>query len=323
MSMVPAIPTPNLTPRVRGISTSRRFDFSTVPPQNHPKPEPPQHVSATTLANVPQNFFRLLSPTELQDLRPCSEAACRLAMAHQRPQHRPVSPLLQQSLSPSSPQAAGPPNFDVSTFRLFDVSTKNHPKPEPPQPMPATRVAYKKNRVCHYMSPSDLHDLRAGNALVFILDPSASRMLLVFFLVEFLFADSANVRSVFVLPGRLVARRIVVAFVQAKMLRFGLGRTRPLYDHGFQRSVQQFGVVNVCAGHDDRQRAALPLYQQAAFYAVFRTIRRVRADIIPPKRALPIAASAACHSQSTSPNSSHMLTIADQMRSINPNLTQR
>ena len=43
----------------------------------------------------------------------------------------------------------------------------------------------------------------------------------------------------------------------------------------------------------------------AAFGAVFPTIRGVGADVVPPCRALPIAASAACQFQSTLANSSH------------------
>ncbi len=35
---------------------------------------------------------------------------------------------------------------------------KNHLKRDLPQHMTATRVATEKNRVCHYMSPSILHD---------------------------------------------------------------------------------------------------------------------------------------------------------------------
>jgi len=86
--------------------------------------------------------------------------------------HRPDNP------NPT-PQAS-----QISTFRRFDFSTfppKNHPKAEPPQPMPATRVASEKNRVCHYMSPSILQLLRAINVFVFTLDTLAPRSLGPFF----------------------------------------------------------------------------------------------------------------------------------------------
>ncbi len=69
-------------------------------------------------------------------------------------------------------------------FRRFDFSTfppKIHLKREPPQPMPATRVASEKNRVCHYMSPSILQLLRAINVFVFTLDTLAPRSLGPFF----------------------------------------------------------------------------------------------------------------------------------------------
>jgi len=39
--------------------------------KNHQKPELPQHMPATTLASFRANFFRLLSPSILQDLRAC------------------------------------------------------------------------------------------------------------------------------------------------------------------------------------------------------------------------------------------------------------
>lgn len=76
-------------------------------------------------------------------------------------------------------------------------------------------------------------------------------MLLAFLLVEFLFTDPANVRGIAALAGGLMPGRIVVAFVQAEMLGFGLCRTRSRHDHGIQRLFQQFGVVDVRTGYND------------------------------------------------------------------------
>ncbi|OWY73277.1 hypothetical protein B7486_02730 [cyanobacterium TDX16] len=70
-----------------------------------------------------------------------------------------------------NPQASTPRPVSP-IFHLFRAS---------PQPKPATRLGSEKNRVCHYMSPSDSHDLRASNALVFTLDPWAPRSLGPFF----------------------------------------------------------------------------------------------------------------------------------------------
>ncbi len=85
----------------------------------------------------------------------------------------PISQVIPKRFAAAAPQAPG--RMSQAIF------TKNHPKPEPPQHMPATRVASEKNRVCHYLSPSILHDLRAIGSLVFTLDALAPRSLGPFF----------------------------------------------------------------------------------------------------------------------------------------------
>jgi len=62
------------------------------------------------------------------------------------------------------------------------------------------------------------------------------------------FADAADMRRVVTRFRCLVARWIVVAFVEAKVLWFLGGRFWALDDNGLDRFSQEFGVVNVGPG---------------------------------------------------------------------------
>ena len=67
-----------------------------------------------------------------------------------------------------------------------------------------------------------------------------------------------------------------------------------------------------------------PLHpQETPLGTSLATIRRVGPNQVPPKRALPIAPSADCHSQSTPPNSSHPFTRAPHIRCKTPVSTHR
>ena len=75
-----------------------------------------------------------------------------------------------------------------------------------------------------------------------------------------------------------------------------------------KRRRQQLGVMHIGAGDHHRQRPARRLDQQAALHPALAAIGGIAAEEVPPSRALPIAPSAACHSQSTPPNSSQRST---------------
>ena len=67
--------------------------------------------------------------------------------------------------------------------------------------------------------------------------------------------------------------------------------------------LKHFGVVYIGSCYDRGYRAAVCLNEYAAFYAFFGPVRGVWADAVPPKRALLIAVSAACHWKSMPPSS--------------------
>ena len=75
-----------------------------------------------------------------------------------------------------------------------------------------------------------------------------------------------------------VARWIVVAFVQAQVLRGAqvlrdlVGRLPALDHNGLKGRFQQFRVVAVGRSEDCGERATLLLGQNRAFYAVFRAV---------------------------------------------------
>jgi hypothetical protein len=84
--------------------------------------------------------------------------------------------------------------------------------------------------------------------------------------------------------------------------------------------VPEFLVVS--PRPDDRKWAAVGLDQESPLHPVLARVGGVSAYGVPLKRVLPIALSAACHSQSTPPNSSHSSTMAAQTRSKTPRPAQ-
>ena len=78
-----------------------------------------------------------------------------------------------------------------------------------------------------------------------------------------------------------------------------------------------------CSRNHNAQGAALSIHKETALGTSLATVRRVGPNQVPPKRALPMAPSAACHSQSTPSNSSHPSTRAPHIRCKTPVPTHR
>lgn len=142
-------------------------------------------------------------------------------------------------------------------------------------------------------------------------------------IIQLLFADATDMRDVVVFVHRVLAGWVVIAFVQTEMLGRLLAGKRTLDDDGLNRGVKQLGIMPVGAVHGRTQRSAVALHHQAAFHTGFATVRGVGAAAIPPNRDLPVAPSAACHSQLTPPNSSHSRTRSAQMAVNTPAFSQR
>src|SRR5215212_4906828 len=100
-----------------------------------------------------------------------------------------------------------------------------------------------------------------------------------------------------------------------------LGGLRPLEHHGVEGRGKELIVAYVRPGHHHRKRTAVGLDQKGAFHPVLAPVGRVGAYEIPPKRVLPIAPSAACHSKFTPPNSSHSSMSLSQIKSKTPSST--
>lgn len=148
--------------------------------------------------------------------------------------------------------------------------------------------------------------------------PSAGRVLLAFLFVEFFLADLFAVRFVSEDPRRGVGGRAAVALVHAQVLLEFADRIGRLNNNGLKRVLQDDRIVSVGAGDEHRDRTTVGFGQNTAFCSVFRTIGGIRPDIVPPKRALPIAPSMLCQDQSTPPSSAQALTSNPQMRSNTP-----
>ena len=135
-------------------------------------------------------------------------------------------------------------------------------------------------------------------------NPAAGRMSPAAAAVQLLLADPTNMRRVSTTHRRRMTGGVVIPLVQTQVLL--LARRRPgfRYHDGLQCALQQFRVMNIGPGDHDAQRTAVGVDYHASLHPVFASIRRVLAHVIPPKRALPMAASADCHRQSTPPSSS-------------------
>ena len=117
------------------------------------------------------------------------------------------------------------------------------------------------------------------------------------------FAEATNVRNVVLLRDGRAARRVVVALVQAEVW-FLIRNGRSFEDHRSQGRVQQFRVRPIGSGDHGGERPPLLVHQHAPFRPRFAAIGRVWPHLFPPpKRAWPIAPSAACHFQNTAPSS--------------------
>src|SRR3954451_17473209 len=142
-------------------------------------------------------------------------------------------------------------------------------------------------------------------------------------LVEPLLADPADVRHVVPIPHHLPRGLVVVAFVQTQVLRSFFGGLRTLDHDCVKRGGQQLVVAHVRPGNHYSQRSSVGLDQQGAFHPILAPVGGIGAREVPPNRALPIAPSAACHSQLNPPSSSHSSTDAAQIRSSTPSSTHR
>lgn len=123
------------------------------------------------------------------------------------------------------------------------------------------------------------------------------------------------------LDGR-AARGVIIARIKAQVLWRFL-RIGALDDDGFNRGFQEFRVMHIRAIDGDTERTSLFVANQTALRAIFRAIRRIGADFIPPKRALVMAPSALCQSQPTPPASSHSAISKAKIASITPSLFHR
>ena len=93
--------------------------------------------------------------------------------------------------------------------------------------------------------------------------------------------------------------RVVVSFVQAQVLPLLWGRLRP-WDHcGLHCRPQKLHVMPIGSIHCHRDRDPLTLGQQAAFGTTLAAVCRIRpSTLTPPRGALVMAPSIACHSHS-------------------------
>lgn len=88
---------------------------------------------------------------------------------------------------------------------------------------------------------------------------------------------------------------VVISFVQTQMLGCGRTGTRPLHDYRIQRLAGRPHVVAVGRSNDYRQRGTALVGQRVALGTEFAAIRGIGAGLRPPKGALTMTLSSACH----------------------------
>ena len=138
-------------------------------------------------------------------------------------------------------------------------------------------------------------------------------------LVQFLFANTPDVRLVSGFGDSSVACGVVIPLVQAQVL----DAFRTVHHYALQRRLEEFRVVDISSGHHHAQWPAGPVDQDAFLAPSLPAVRGIASDSAPPKCAFPIEQSADCHSQSTPSNSWHSSIRAAQIPSITPRSTQR
>lgn len=127
-------------------------------------------------------------------------------------------------------------------------------------------------------------------------------------LVSLLFANAANVRNILGVEGGLCASEIVIAFVEAQMLRRDLGWLGTLHNNGIQSASKQTYIRDIGSGNADSKRSAAAFDKQAFLDPCLGAISGVLADALLLRpflgmpRALPKQPSAACQCQSTPTN---------------------
>src|SRR5690349_2286273 len=90
---------------------------------------------------------------------------------------------------------------------------------------------------------------------------------------RFFLPDLSKMGNILMVGHGSASRRVVVALVQTKILRFfsrGLG---PFHNNGLDGGAQQFGIVNVRPFNYHSERTSLLLNDHTALGAHFRTIR--------------------------------------------------
>ena len=180
--------------------------------------------------------------------------------------------------------------------------------------------------------------------------PTPGRVRLLARLVFLLLADAPDVRHIARSRHDGLGGGVVIAFVQAQMLRRGPGRGGPLDDDGIQRRLQQLRVGHVGPGDHEAKRAAAALDKQAPLDPLLGAVGRVLADallgvthpllggalcggtawpgilrrpLFSAPRALPKAQSADCQLQSTPRSASHLVSRTAHRMSKTPRLSQR
>ncbi len=138
-----------------------------------------------------------------------------------------------------------------------------------------------------------------------------------------LFTDPADMRLIAMRCSCRMSGWIIVAFVKTPVVRRSRGWYWTRNHHRLDGVRQEFGIVPIRASHHDCKRATRGFGQDAPFGPSFSPVSRVAAYLIPPDRALLIAVSAACHSQSTPPSSWQCWTKPAQICWKRPRWTQR
>lgn len=154
----------------------------------------------------------------------------------------------------------------------------------------------KAQVVCTFALPANEQSAKTVVPAIGALDDPTTRLTLEA-ADQFAFTSATNVRMDASVADGLLRVPVVVALVEAEMLR--TPRTARSLDHNaIERRLKAPLVVDVGAGdlHGNRDPAAIG--QDMAFDAEFGAVRRVRAGEVPPFGAFTMALSNDAHCQS-------------------------
>ena len=149
--------------------------------------------------------------------------------------------------------------------------------------------------------------------------PPPGRVGLLARLVQFLFANTPDLRLVSGVGDGSVACGVVIPLVQAQVL----DAFRPVHPYALQRRLKEFRVVDISSGHHHAQWSADPVDQDAFLASCLPTVRGIASNSAPQNAPFPWSSQLTAIPNLRRPTPGIPRSGPAQIPSITPRSTQR